>query len=221
MNVRAKIGDRHTHQVHVIPNFVDTLAITPASRDNRYRQDLGIGDQSVVMYAGNVGFSQSVELMITAARRIPEAIFVINGDGSARESLEREATGIDNVRFVDYQPIERLGEVLAAADLHVVPLRRGLARVSVPSKSYSVLAAARPLLAAIDPGTEIPKVLAESGGGIAIAPDDPEAFVATVRELLADRQRVESMGRRGRTWVERHVSPSGVARAYEALFVSP
>jgi colanic acid biosynthesis glycosyl transferase WcaI len=220
-NVRTKIGNSHVDRVHVIPNFVDTTAITPESRDNRYRQDLGIGDRPVVMYAGNVGFSQSVELMITAARRIPDAFFVINGDGSARESLEREAVGLANVRFVDYQPIERLSEVLAAADLHVVPLRRGLARVSVPSKSYSVLAAARPLLAAIDPGTEIPKLLAESGGGVAIAPDDAEAFVSTVRELLTDRERLESMGRCGRAWVEQHVSPSGVARAYEELFASP
>lgn len=220
-NVRAKIGDRHARRVHVIPNFVDTVAITPGSRDNRYRHELGIGDQPVVMYAGNVGFSQSIELMIEAARRIPEATFVINGDGSAREGLEREAANLSNVRFVGYQPIERLNDVLAAADLHVVPLRRGLAKVSVPSKSYSVLAAARPLLAAIDPGTEIPKLLAESGGGVTVAPDDTEAFVAAVRELLADRTHLESMGRLGRAWVERHVSPSGVAGAYEALFVSP
>jgi colanic acid biosynthesis glycosyl transferase WcaI len=220
-NVRAKIGDRDGRRVHVIPNFVDTVAITPASRDNRYRHDLGVVDQPVVMYAGNVGFSQSIGLMIEAARRIPEAVFVINGDGSARESLEKEAASLPNVRFVGYQPIERLNEVLAAADLHVVPLRRGLAKVSVPSKSYSVLAAARPLLAAIDPGTEIPKMLAESGGGVAVHPDDAEAFVAAVRDLLADRQRLESMGRAGRAWVERHVSPGGVASAYEALFVSP
>lgn len=220
-NVRAKVGNRHHHRVQVIPNFVDTAVITPSARINRYRDELGIGDEPIVMYAGNVGFSQSVELMIEAARRIPAAIFVINGDGSARESLERAAHGMSNVRFVDYQPIERLNDVLAAADLHVVPLRRGLARVSVPSKSYSVLAAGRPLLAAIDADTEIPKLLLASGGGVAIEPDDGEAFVAAVRDLLADRDRLESMGRSGRAWVERHVSPSGVACAYEELFISP
>ncbi len=217
-NVRAKLGRRDRHRVQVIPNFVDTQAITPSSRNNAYRSELGIGDEPVVMYAGNVGYSQSLDLMIDAAKAMPEVIFVVNGDGSARPSLEQRAQGLGNVRFVDYQPIERLNEVLAAADVHVVPLRKGLAKVSVPSKSYSVMAAGRALLAAIDPGTEIPRLLSASRGGVAVAPDDPAAFIGALREMLADRDRLAAMGRGGREWVERHVSPSGVASAYESLF---
>lgn len=217
-NVRTKFGRRDHHRVRVIPNFVDTQAITPSTRNNTYRSELGIGDEPVVMYAGNVGYSQSLDLMIDAAKALPEVFFVINGDGSARPSLEQRARGLSNVRFVDYQPIERLNEVLAAADVHVVPLRKGLAKVSVPSKSYSVLAAGRALLAAIDPGTEIPRLLSESGGGVAVAPDDPAAFIGALREMLADRDQLAAMGRGGREWVERHVSPSGVASAYESLF---
>jgi len=217
-NVRAKLGRRDRHRVQVIPNFVDTQAITPSSRNNVYRSELGISDEPVVMYAGNVGYSQSLDLMIDAAKAMPEVIFVVNGDGSARPSLEQRAQGLGNVRFVDYQPIERLNEVLAAADVHVVPLRKGLAKVSVPSKSYSVMAAGRALLAAIDPGTEIPRLLSASGGGVAVAPDDPAAFIGALREMLADRDRLAAMGRGGREWVERHVSPSGVANAYESLF---
>jgi colanic acid biosynthesis glycosyl transferase WcaI len=217
-NVRVKIGPRDGRRVRVIPNFVDTQAITPSTRNNSYRTDLGIGDEPVVMYAGNVGYSQSLELLVDAAKAMPEVIFVINGDGSARASLQERAKGLSNVRFVGYQPIERLNEVLAAADVHVVPLRKGLAKVSVPSKSYSVLAAGRALLAAIDPGTEIPRLLSESGGGVAVAPDDLAAFIGALREMLADRDRLAAMGRSGREWVERHVSPSGVASAYESLF---
>lgn len=217
-NVRMKLGHRDRHRVRVIPNFVDTQAITPSTRNNAYRSELGIGDEPVVMYAGNVGYSQSLDLMVDAAQALPEVFFVINGDGSARPSLEQRARELNNVRFVDYQPIERLNEVLAAADVHVVPLRKGLAKVSVPSKSYSVLAAGRALLAAIDPGTEIPRLLSESGGGVAVAPDNPAAFIGALREMLADRDRLAAMGRGGREWVERHVSPSGVASAYESLF---
>ena len=79
--------------VHVIPNFVDTEAIVPADRATPYRAELGIGDGPVVMYAGNVGFSQSLELMLAAARELPEVTFVINGDGAARASLEAAAAG--------------------------------------------------------------------------------------------------------------------------------
>ena len=82
------------------------------------------------------------------------------------------------MRFSGYQPKERVPEVLATGDIHLVPLKAGLGRVSVPSKTYSILAAGRPVLAAIDPGTEVPRMLAASGGGVAVAPDDPAAFTA-------------------------------------------
>ena len=99
---------------------------------------------------------------------------LINGDGSAREELERRAAGLPNIRFAGYVPEERLPELLATGDVHAVPLRRGLGRVSVPSKTYSILAAGRPVVAAIDAGTEVPRILAASGAGIAVPPDDPD-----------------------------------------------
>ena len=141
-NVRAKLPAKLADKVQVIPNFVDTAAIEVGTSDTSYRAELGIAaDQPVVMYAGNVGFSQSLELMIGAARALPEAVFVINGGGAAKAALQEQAAGLSNVYFGDFQPAERLSEVLATADVHVVPLRTGLGAVSVPSKTYSILAA--------------------------------------------------------------------------------
>jgi len=217
-NVVAKMRPERRLDVHVIPNFVDTEFITPLPRTTAFRRELGIGDEPVVMYAGNVGFSQSLEMVIDAAREVPDAIFVLNGDGAARESLERRAAGLANVRFSGYQPKERVPEVLATGDLHLVPLRAGLGRVSVPSKTYSILAAGRPVLAAIDPDTEVPRMLAASGGGIAVAPDDPAALVAGLRLLIDEPARREAMGAAGRQWVEGAASPHAVALAYESLF---
>ena len=122
-------------RVRVIPNFVDTAAIRPADPEaGSYRREHGLVGRQVVMYAGNVGFSQSLDLVLAAARALadrPEVVFVVNGGGSARPDLERGAADLPNVRFVDFQPKERLPEVLAAADVHVVPLRRGQARAAV------------------------------------------------------------------------------------------
>lgn len=219
-NVVAKVCEPRRHSVHVIPNFVDVEAIRPADRSTGYRLELGIGDEPVVMYAGNVGFSQSLELLLAAAREVPEVTFVVNGDGSARAELERQAQGLANVRFAGYQPKERLPEVLASADLHVVPLRAGLGSVSVPSKTYSVLAAGRPVLASVDPGTEVPRILDASGAGRVVPPDDPEAFVAAVREMVADPVSLAAQGAAGRAWVERHASPQAVAAAYVELIRS-
>jgi colanic acid biosynthesis glycosyl transferase WcaI len=220
-NLAAKVGTRRPERVVVIPNFVDTEAIEPRSRDNSYREDFGLGDRTVVMYAGNLGYSQSVDLMFDAARALaddPDVVFVVNGSGSQREALMERSAGLSNVVWSELQPRERLPEVLAAADVHCVLLRRGLARSSVPSKLYSILAAGRPAIASVDVGTEVERTLVDADAGIAVAPEDPAAFIAAVRTVVADRAERDRMGANGRRWVERWLSPAAVAEAYETLF---
>lgn len=216
-NITAKTGADRQRLVHVIPNFVDTETIRPLPRMTRYRDELGIGDEPVVLYAGNVGFSQSLDLVVEAARRMPDVTFLVNGDGSARVELERQAAGASNVRFGGYQPAARLAEVLATGDVHVVPLRSGLGDVSVPSKTYSSLAAGRPVVASIDLDSEVPKLLAAAGAGVAVAPGDTAQLVAALRSLVADPARATAMGRSGREWAEREASPAAVGVAYDHL----
>jgi colanic acid biosynthesis glycosyl transferase WcaI len=229
-NVRAKItagldderAGRQAAKVRVIPNFVDTDRIRPDHADNGYRAEFGLTGKRVVMYAGNVGFSQSLDLVLLAARSFlesrPEVVFVVNGGGAARPDLERAAADLPNVRFVDMQPAERLPEVLAAADVHVVPLRAGLAWSSVPSKLYSILAAGRPIVASVDGGTEVARIVQRAGAGEAVPPDDPAAFTAAVGRLLDNPQGATKMGESGRRFVEEWASPAAVAEAYEDLF---
>ena len=229
-NVRSKItiglegeqAQAQAKKVRVIPNFVDTNAIRPAARENSYREQYGLIGKKVVMYAGNVGFSQSLDLVLEAARSFevsrPDVVFVINGGGSARPDLERDAAHLQNVRFIDMQPIERLPEVLAAGDIHVVPLRAGLAWSSVPSKLYSILAAGRAIVASVDSGTEVERTLERAAAGIAVPPDDPRAFAGAISELIDDSDRAARMGASGRLFVERWASPAAVAESYENLF---
>ena len=219
-NLLAKVDD--PAKVRVIPNFVDVSAIVPESRLTSYRRELGIGDELVVMYAGNVGFSQSLELMVDAARALvdrEDVRFVVNGGGSALEDLRRSAGDLPNMIFAPYQPRERLGEVLASADLHLVPLRAGLASSSVPSKTFSILAAARPVLASVDVGSEVARMVEAAGAGTAVPPEDAGAFRAALVELLSDRDALVESGKAGRRYVESWLSPAAVAREYEKLFL--
>jgi colanic acid biosynthesis glycosyl transferase WcaI len=220
-NLRAKLRPRERDRIRVIPNFIDTGRIAPQEGHNAYRSEFGLGERRVVMYAGNLGYSQPVGLILQAARRLAgreDVVFVINGAGSARPALEAEAVDLPNVVFVDLQPRERLGEVLAAGDIHVVLLRTGFARSSVPSKLYSILAAARPLVASVDPGTEVARVVDEAGAGLAVAPDDADALVEALLVLLDDPDRAEAMGVAGRRFVETWPSPADIAHRYEELF---
>jgi colanic acid biosynthesis glycosyl transferase WcaI len=216
-NVAAKVPASAAARIHVIPNFVDTDAIRPIDRDTAYRRELGLGDAPVVLYAGNVGFSQSLDLVVAAARALPSVTFLVNGDGAARPSVEESARDVANLHVAGFVEPERLAELLATGDVHVVPLRRGLGRVSVPSKTYSIMAAARPVVAAIDPGTAVPRILEASGGGVAVPPDDVAAFVEAIRRLVDDPVERSAMGARGRAWVEREASPTAVGDAYHAL----
>lgn len=226
-NVAAKIGvdkkkpRRGRTDVRVIPNFVDTERIQPGPRINSYRHDHDLGERAVVMYAGNIGFSQPLDLMIDAAEALrdrDDVAFVINGGGSERPRLEGLAEHLPNLHFIDFQPPARLPDVLAAGDIHVIALRRGLARSSVPSKLYSILAAGRPVLASIDRGTEVETVISQNRCGVSVGPEDSAAFVAAVLELIDDPDARAAMGERGRSFVQTWVSPVGVASAYVELF---
>ncbi len=216
-NVVAKVSPRHVNKIKVIPNFVDADRIVPMDRMTAYRSELNIGEELVVMYAGNVGYSQSLTMLLYAAKQMPHITFVINGDGAARADLESQAAGLSNIRFAGYQPRDRVGEVLASGDIHVVPLRAGLGAVSVPSKTYSILAAARPVVAAIDAGTEVTRILEQSGAGVSVAPDNEEVFTSALQSMVANIETAREQGRKGREWVETHVSPAAVAHSYLAL----
>lgn len=213
-NVVAKLPLAQASKVVVIPNFVDTEVIRPLDRMTKYRDDLGIDDRPVVMYAGNVGFSQSLNLLLDAASEFPDVAFVVNGSGAARSALEAEATNLANVVFGDYQPIERLSEVLATADIHAVLLKRGLGKVSVPSKTYSVMAAGRAVVAAIDPGTEVTRLIDGAKCGCTVPPDDSVALIEALRTMLADFSEIRQMGERARQFVEQVASPKSVAQQY-------
>ena len=224
-NVRAKLDPGvDPDKVVVIPNMADAGRIAPSDRHNPYRAELGLdGGATVVMYAGNLGHSQPLELVVAAAERFSaqgraDVQFVVNGDGVAHSSVAAAAERLANLHLVGWQPPERLGEVLAAADLHLVLLRAGLGATSVPSKVYSVLAAGRPVLASVDRDSEVERLLAGSGAGRTVDPEDADAFCAAVAEMADDPEGLAEMGHRGRAYAENSVGPQQVADRYLELF---
>ena len=107
--------------------------------------------------------------------------------------------------------------MLSAADIHVVPLRTGLGSVSVPSKTYSILAVGKPVIAAIDEGSAVARLLADANAGVSIPPDDVGALLDAVDALVGDRKRCEGLGAHGPQWVADHASPAAASMAYEKV----
>jgi colanic acid biosynthesis glycosyl transferase WcaI len=220
-NVMAKLPADQRAKVRTIGNFFDPAKVRPIEPDTAYRREHGLVGKTVVMYSGNVGLSQSFDLVRAAALRFADrrqVHFVINGEGAARAEVDRWAASLPNVTVADFAPRERVSEVLGSADVHLVLLKRGLARSSTPSKLYGILGAARPVVASIDPGSEVARTIEEAGAGLAVPPDDPEAFVGALDRLLGDPAERRAAGERARAWALRWLTPDAQAARYGELF---
>lgn len=161
----------------------------------------------VVLHAGNLGSYGAWETLVRAARVLKnDGIgFVFVGDGAMRSRIEASANGCTGIRFLPFRPPEQVPYVLAAGDLHVVTVRRGLQGVVVPSKLYPILAAGRPVLAVAPEECDVVRIIRREGCGVAADPDDPAGVAEAVRAVYRDPSRLAHMGRRARA----------VAQAYD------
>jgi colanic acid biosynthesis glycosyl transferase WcaI len=149
----------------------------------------------VLLHAGNLGFYGAWETLLAAARELQSdgvgLVFV--GDGAQRERLQCESASSTNVRFLPFFPADKIASVLAAADAHIVTIKKGLEGVVVPSKLYGILAAGRPIVAVASLQTDAASLSVRENFGVAVDPDNPAELVAAVRALLADPARLAAM----------------------------
>jgi colanic acid biosynthesis glycosyl transferase WcaI len=155
----------------------------------------------VLLHAGNLGFYGAWNTLITAARKLANngvgLVFV--GGGALRAQLEIAAAGAENIRFLDYFPSNKIPSVLAAADAHIVTVKRGLEGVVVPSKMYGILAAGKPIVAVAPKETDVVSLGEKQGFAVAADPDKPAELVNVIRALMADVTKLRAMGEAARS----------------------
>ncbi len=163
-------------------------------------QEIRSGFPFVALHAGNLGFYGAWGTLLKAAEilRHENTGLVFIGDGANRAALQSVSRDAPNVRFLPFRPSEQIPHVMAAGDVHIVTVKRGLEGIVVPSKLYSILAAGRPVLAVAAPNSDAARIVVESGCGSAADPDDPDAVAAAIRELRREPARLVEMGRRAR-----------------------
>ncbi|MBH2018604.1 MAG: glycosyltransferase WbuB [Burkholderiales bacterium] len=228
-------------QAVLSPNWVDVLAITPGGHglplqagtttlaaempglENSFRVQLGIAPDAVVaLYSGNMGGKQGLELLADVAKlclaqagRAQAAIvFVFCGNGAGRVDLMQRCAGLPNVHFLELQPIERLNELLAMADVHLLPQRADAADLVMPSKLTGMLASGRPVLATAHPGTELAFVV--QGCGVVVPPEDPSAMALAMQALAADSRLRTQLGAAGRAYALAHMDREAVLQRFES-----
>jgi colanic acid biosynthesis glycosyl transferase WcaI len=150
----------------------------------------------VLLHAGNLGFYGAWDTLLEGARKLATdgvgLVFV--GDGAQREKLESTASGISNVRFLPFFPAEKIPSVLAAADAHVITIKRGLEGVVVPSKMFGILAAGKPIVAVAPEECDVVSIGRQKGFSIFVDPDCPDQFAERVRQILSDSDLLHRMG---------------------------
>lgn len=204
----------------MFPNWVDLEAISSNGAEvvSQYRSELRIPDDAVIaLYSGNMGAKQGLEILADAAKMLKgqsNLYFIFCGNGAGRVDFERRACELSNVRFLDLQPLERLGELLGTADIHLLPQRADAADLVMPSKLTGMLASGRCVVATAHVETEVAMVV--EGKGLVVPPEDAAAFAAAILRLSQDKALRDQFGRSGRLYAEQHLDRDAVLRGFEA-----
>jgi glycosyltransferase involved in cell wall biosynthesis len=223
MRARLERKGAPAERLRVIPNWVDTTALTPQPRRNEWSSTNGLDDRFVVMHSGNVGHAQDLDALVQAAallRDLDRLSIVIVGDGARRDEIGALAKSLDVddvMRFLPYQERRVLPLSLSAADVHVVGLARGLSGYVVPSRLYGVLAVARPVIVAAEAESETAQLVESVGCGILVPPGDPERLAAAIRSSRNGEFDLAALGAAGREYVVGNADRAVAAGRYRAL----
>lgn len=210
----------------LLKNWANDDVVRPLGGRTAYRAQWALENRFVVLYSGNLGVKQGLGMLLDCAARMQDrhdVAFVIVGDGGEKTALLQRARteNLHNVQFHPLQPLARLGELLATADLAVIPQKPDFGDIVLPSKLANILASGRPVVAAAPAASELALTLREAACGLVVQPGDAEALAAAVRQLAEDPRERARLAANGRRFMQASLARESVlaqhARALEGL----
>ncbi|MEJ2801440.1 glycosyltransferase WbuB [Comamonadaceae bacterium PP-2] len=212
-------------RLYLFRNWVNVEDIRPTNRIGFYRRELGIKDDVIVaLYSGNMGGKQGLEVMARAARALQYNAgikFVFCGNGAGRALLEKECESLNNVIFMDLQPIDRLNDLLGMADVHLLPQRADAADLVMPSKLTGMLASGRAVVVTSKVDTELGDVILNHAKcGLVVPPENYMAMAKALERLVENSSLREEFGRNGRIYAEKVLSGESILSEFEEELAS-
>jgi glycosyltransferase involved in cell wall biosynthesis len=210
-------------KLHHLPVWCDDLAIrATASPRAGLAEECQVANKFVVGYFGNMGRFHDLETIMEAAELLKDQAdiaFLFVGEGHKKQWAIHRARerGLDNCRFHPYVPREDLGHLLALADLGLVSLLEGQEGLSVPAKTYGLMAAGVPVLAIVPATSEIARMVEETACGARIPPGDHHALAQRILELKHDPAQARAMGIRGTRAIEQRYNLKNICHRYMDL----
>ena len=218
-----KLSDAAVERIDVIHNWADGNEISPiGTTENQFSKANELDGKFVVMFSGNFGHVNDFQTVMNAAREMsgrPDVLFLFIGEGGKEKELKEFAVSnaLDNIRFMPYQAREVTRLSLASGHAMLVTLADGLAGLSVPSKTYPIMAAGRPLLFVGDQNSEAARI-ARNGCGAAVASGDVHGLVSVISDWAADRSKPDALGGRAREVFENRFERKHAVSLYISTF---
>ena len=213
-------------KIVVVYNWVDEQVVVDVPRkDNalfdRYNLER---DKFYITYNGNIGMSQNMELLIDVAQElenIKDIHFVVVGEGAYKKRLKQIIANkkISNVTLLPLQPYEDISHVFSLGDVSLVISKPGVGSNAVPSKTWSIMSASRPVLANFDEN-ELKSIIEKSNCGIFTKAGDKVAFTDAFLKLYNNRELCLEMGRKGRKFVMENLTREVGTQKYVDLIKS-
>jgi colanic acid biosynthesis glycosyl transferase WcaI len=217
-------------RIVLFPNWVDIDMVkpSPAGASNSFRTKLGLEGKVVLLYSGNMGNKQGLEILPALAQAVsddPNIHFLFCGDGAFRPRLVEMVEGLTNVTLLPLQPLESLNELLNCADIHLLPQRGDAADLVMPSKLTGMLSSGRPTIVTAEPETQVAAVVSGLPGGISKGHDacgivvpcgDAQALADSVRSLVADPELRARLGAAARRYAMEHLGKDQVLTQFES-----
>lgn len=194
-------------KIVVVYNWVDQNAVKDIHRsENKLFAMYGLDPSKFyVTYNGNIGLTQNMDMLLEVAKSLEanENIhFVLVGNGAYLEQVKQIVAdrNISNVHLLPFQPYEDISHVFSLGDVSLVISKPGVGENSVPSKTWSIMSASRPVLANFDEN-ELKTIIEENNCGIFTKAGDKVAFTDAILKLYNDRDLCKEYGRNGRQFV--------------------
>ncbi|WP_081780014.1 glycosyltransferase family 4 protein [Butyrivibrio proteoclasticus] len=200
-----------------INNWINEREIVPLlSTDanvQAFKDKYGLNGKYIIMYSGNIGLYYDlieIEKIIGEFKGNSDVAFAFVGQGTVLDEMKayKEKEKLDNIVFIPYQKKEDLVYSLNAGDVHFVVNAKGIKGVSVPSKLYGVMAAGKPVLGILAPGSEARLIVEEANCGVVAEPGDYKEIAKTIKFFIDNKynQTVVDMGKNGREFLERKLT---------------
>ncbi|HIA01381.1 MAG TPA: glycosyltransferase WbuB [Myxococcales bacterium] len=206
-----------------MPNWADTDTIKPIQKsDNPFAVEHGQADKITVLYSGNMGAAHGLLPVIEAAQLLEEhsgTSFLFIGDGIGKAEAEQAVAErrLSNVSLLGFQPWEVLPHSLATGDIAVVIQAPGSEHLSVPSKTYTAMAAGNAILALTSPESDLAQLVTTHQASVVCARDDSQGIAKVIAELSANPEQLKGLKTNARKAAEKHFSPKVIFERFHAV----